>query len=147
MIRQNDVLEHQMLQQLFPLLAGDAFQLNDPLIRNCGTFAGALARADPASDWTAIALALDAEVHIRSAEGDRAVPIELRDRTQEQRTHDACHDSGSRAAIRNGLSEAAPPGFRICARRRGRRNRRLAGWGLHTVPCGRHRRRPARVSR
>jgi hypothetical protein len=24
MIRQNDVLEHQMLQQLFPLLAGDA---------------------------------------------------------------------------------------------------------------------------
>jgi aerobic carbon-monoxide dehydrogenase medium subunit len=64
---------HQEIRRLFPVFASDAFRHSDPLVRNCGTFAGALAHADPASDWTAIALMLGAEVHLSGANGPRTI--------------------------------------------------------------------------
>ena len=42
-------------------------------IRVRGTFGGSLAHADPAAEWCALAVALDAEIHCRSATGDRVV--------------------------------------------------------------------------
>jgi carbon-monoxide dehydrogenase medium subunit len=45
------------------------------VIRNRGTFVGALAFADPAADWTALALVLDARLRVRGATHDRTVPI------------------------------------------------------------------------
>jgi carbon-monoxide dehydrogenase medium subunit len=45
-------------------------------VRNRGTFGGSLAHADPAADWPAVALALDARVCVRSARGTRELPID-----------------------------------------------------------------------
>ena len=42
-------------------------------IRNRGTVGGALAHCDPAGEWPALALALDARVHIRSLRGERTL--------------------------------------------------------------------------
>jgi carbon-monoxide dehydrogenase medium subunit len=44
-------------------------------VRNRGTFVGSIAHADPAAEWPAIALALDATVTLHSASGERKVPI------------------------------------------------------------------------
>ena len=41
-------------------------------IRVRGTFAGSLAHADPAAEWCLLAVALDADIIIRSSQGERA---------------------------------------------------------------------------
>jgi carbon-monoxide dehydrogenase medium subunit len=47
----------------------------DPQVRNLGTVGGALAEADPAGDWGAVFLALDAAVMCRSAAGARRLAV------------------------------------------------------------------------
>ena len=43
-------------------------------IRTRGTFAGSLAHADPAAEWCALAVTLDAEISAQSASGRRSIP-------------------------------------------------------------------------
>ena len=43
-------------------------------IRNRGTFCGSLAHADPSSEWCLVAIALDADIRLVSAQDDRRVP-------------------------------------------------------------------------
>jgi carbon-monoxide dehydrogenase medium subunit len=57
-----------------PLLANAAALISDPLIRNRATLGGSLAAADPHGDWPPVVLAADATIHLRSREGERAVP-------------------------------------------------------------------------
>lgn len=57
-----------------PLLAEAAAVISDPLIRNRATLGGSLAEADPHGDWPPVILAADATVHLRSRDGERAVP-------------------------------------------------------------------------
>jgi aerobic carbon-monoxide dehydrogenase medium subunit len=45
-------------------------------VRNRGTIGGAIALADPAADWLATAVALDARLHLIGAEGRRIVAAE-----------------------------------------------------------------------
>lgn len=45
-------------------------------VRNAGTIGGSLAHADPAADWPAALLALDARIHLRGPGGDRVVAID-----------------------------------------------------------------------
>lgn len=45
----------------------------DPQVRNRGTIGGSLANADPAADWPAVVVALQAEIEIASANGFRRV--------------------------------------------------------------------------
>lgn len=45
-------------------------------VRNLGTVGGSLALADPAADWPACFLALDATVVLVSADGERRLPID-----------------------------------------------------------------------
>lgn len=47
--------------------------IGDVQVRNRGTVGGAIAHADPASDFAAVALALDAELVLQSASGSRTV--------------------------------------------------------------------------
>ncbi len=47
--------------------------IGDLQVRNRGTIGGSLAHADPASDLPAVAIALGATLHIRSAESERRV--------------------------------------------------------------------------
>jgi carbon-monoxide dehydrogenase medium subunit len=51
-------------------------QIGDVQVRNRGTVGGAIAHADPASDLPALALALDYSVVLRSARGERVVPLD-----------------------------------------------------------------------
>ncbi len=50
--------------------------IGDVQVRNRGTIGGSLAHCDPASDFPAIALALDGTIVVRSVRGEREVPAD-----------------------------------------------------------------------
>jgi carbon-monoxide dehydrogenase medium subunit len=56
-----------------PLLAETASQIGDVQVRNMGTIGGSVAHADPAADYPAALIALEANIHLRSAKSDRTV--------------------------------------------------------------------------
>jgi carbon-monoxide dehydrogenase medium subunit len=60
-----------LLQKRCPLLPQTATTIADVQVRNRGTIGGSIAHADPAGDWPAAALALDAEVKITGPNGER----------------------------------------------------------------------------
>jgi carbon-monoxide dehydrogenase medium subunit len=62
------------LRQACPLLPEVAREIGDQQVRNRGTIGGSLAHADPAADWPAAILALDAELVMRSSEKSRTIP-------------------------------------------------------------------------
>ena len=63
-----------LLKAKCPLLAETAREIGDVQVRNKGTLGGSLAHADPAGDWPAAILALDAELQALSARGERWIP-------------------------------------------------------------------------
>jgi carbon-monoxide dehydrogenase medium subunit len=56
-----------------PLLALAAPHIAHVAIRNAGTFGGSLALADPAAEWPACCLALDAEFIVAGKQGERRI--------------------------------------------------------------------------
>ena len=62
-----------VLRRSCPLLPETATCLGDMQVRNKGTIGGSLAHADPAADWPAAILALDAELVVKGAKGDRII--------------------------------------------------------------------------
>ncbi len=62
-----------LVQQKVPLLAQTAAEIGDVQVRNKGTIGGSLAHADPAADWPATILALDADLQITGPSGERTV--------------------------------------------------------------------------
>lgn len=56
-----------------PLLADAVQHIAHPAIRNCGTFGGSLAMADPAAEWPACCVALDAQIVLAGKSGTRQV--------------------------------------------------------------------------
>jgi aerobic carbon-monoxide dehydrogenase medium subunit len=62
-----------LLRRVCPLLPETAAHLGDMQVRNKGTIGGSLVHSDPAADWPAAILALDAELVARSAKGDRTI--------------------------------------------------------------------------
>jgi aerobic carbon-monoxide dehydrogenase medium subunit len=62
-----------LLRRSCPLLPETASHLGDMQVRNKGTIGGSLAHSDPAADWPAAILALDAELVATSAKGDRVI--------------------------------------------------------------------------
>ncbi|MGQ0608167.1 MAG: FAD binding domain-containing protein [Chloroflexota bacterium] len=71
-----DLLDHDELCAAFPILVDAVNEIGDTQVRNRGTVGGAIAHADPALDFPAVALALDAEVLIRGAGGERSAPLD-----------------------------------------------------------------------
>jgi carbon-monoxide dehydrogenase medium subunit len=61
------------LAAVCPLLPETAAQIGDVQVRNKGTIGGSVAHSDPAADWPAAMLALNAEVVATSAKGDRTI--------------------------------------------------------------------------
>lgn len=55
------------------VLADVAAGIGDPQVRNLGTIGGSLAHADPAADYPAIVLALDASITARGPSGSRSI--------------------------------------------------------------------------
>lgn len=62
-----------ILRRACPLLPETASHLGDMQVRNKGTIGGSLVHSDPAADWPAAILALDAELVAKSAKGDRVI--------------------------------------------------------------------------
>ena len=67
------VEESALVARHAPLLTAAAPHIAHRAIRNLGTFGGALAYADPAAEWPACALALDAVIVCCGAEGTRRI--------------------------------------------------------------------------
>ena len=63
-----------LLKEKCPLLPQTAREIGDVQVRNKGTIGGSLAHADPAADWPATALALEAELKAVSTSGERWIP-------------------------------------------------------------------------
>src|SRR5262249_16806959 len=61
------------LKRYCPLLCETASQIGDQQVRNRGTIGGSLAHADPAADWPAGILALEAGIVTRSSWGARVI--------------------------------------------------------------------------
>jgi aerobic carbon-monoxide dehydrogenase medium subunit len=55
------------------LLPEAAHWISDPLVRNMGTIGGSICHADPQGDWGSVVLALDADLVVRSAKGERVI--------------------------------------------------------------------------
>src|ERR1043166_2414158 len=62
-----------LLKRICPLLPACAGHIGDMQVRNKGTIGGSAAHADPAGDWPAAIIAMDAELIATSKNGDRSI--------------------------------------------------------------------------
>src|SRR2546423_170399 len=62
-----------LLKQICPLLPDCASHIGDVQVRNKGTIGGSVAHADPAGDWPAAIVALNAEMIAVSKNGERTI--------------------------------------------------------------------------
>lgn len=62
-----------LLRRLCPLLPETATHLGDVQVRNKGTMGGSIAHADPAADWPAAIIALNAEMVAVGPKGERVI--------------------------------------------------------------------------
>jgi aerobic carbon-monoxide dehydrogenase medium subunit len=69
-----EIESSSLLRAKCPLLAETAATIGDVQVRNRGTIGGSLAHADPAADYPAAILALDAEMIAANTGGTRAIP-------------------------------------------------------------------------
>jgi carbon-monoxide dehydrogenase medium subunit len=68
-----DVMASELLAQKCPLLSETAAEIGDVQVRNRGTIGGSLAHADPAADYPASILALDADIVAATSGGTRTI--------------------------------------------------------------------------
>lgn len=86
----HDVATSTLLRDGCPVAAEAAATIGDQQVRNRGTLGGSLAHADPAADYPAVMLAVDATFHLKGPGGWRAV--EARDFFQGMLTVDLAPD-------------------------------------------------------
>src|SRR5215472_14464917 len=68
-----EVESSPLLRGKCPLLAETASNIGDVQVRNMGTIGGSIAHADPAADYPAALMALEAKVRLVSAKGERTI--------------------------------------------------------------------------
>ncbi|MEE8334246.1 MAG: xanthine dehydrogenase family protein subunit M [Alphaproteobacteria bacterium] len=73
MTRERAIEDSELVREAVPLLHEATLRIGHLSIRNRGTIGGSLANADPAAEYPAVVLALDCEMVIRSAHGQRRV--------------------------------------------------------------------------
>ena len=69
----HEVATSSVLQAQCPVVSDAAATIGDPQVRNRGTLGGSLAHADPAADYPAVMLAVDAEILMQGPDGERIV--------------------------------------------------------------------------
>lgn len=74
MVRQCDIEDDATVAESVPLLAAATPLIGHFQIRSRGTMGGSVAHADPAAEYPAAALALDATIHAAGAGGTRTIP-------------------------------------------------------------------------
>ncbi|MGH9815596.1 MAG: FAD binding domain-containing protein [Candidatus Acidiferrales bacterium] len=107
-----------LLKAKCPLLAQTAGEIGDVQVRNRGTIGGSLAHADPAADYPAAILALEAELVASSTAGERIIAAsdffvdllttQLRpgEMLTEVRVPAIANGAGSKGGARNGAAYA-----------------------------------------
>jgi len=73
--RHIDFERSDLIRSRYGMLWETSRGIGDPLVRNRGTMAGAVAHADPAADWPAALLALEGEAVATGPNGERVIPI------------------------------------------------------------------------
>ena len=68
-----EIESSELLKNICPLLPECAGHIGDVQVRNRGTIGGSLAHADPAGDWPAAIIALNAELVAVSKQGERVI--------------------------------------------------------------------------
>ena len=76
MTRQRTIERSELVASAQPLLQAATRMIAHPQIRNRGTIGGSIAHADPAAEYPAVALALDAELVAVGPNGERAIRAE-----------------------------------------------------------------------
>jgi len=74
--RHNEVARSAPVQQHYPMLAAMAATVANPQVRNQGTIGGNLCYGDPATDPPGCLMALDAQVVLASAAGERLLSMQ-----------------------------------------------------------------------
>jgi len=69
-----EIESSSLLRDKCPLLPEVAGHIGDVQVRNRGTIGGSIVHADPAADWPAAILALDAEMEVAGPKGRRTIP-------------------------------------------------------------------------
>lgn len=75
MTTHHEIEDSPLLRGKCPLLAETASNIGDVQVRNMGTIGGSVAHADPAADYPAALLALEAKVRLVSAGSERTLAI------------------------------------------------------------------------
>jgi aerobic carbon-monoxide dehydrogenase medium subunit len=75
MVRHSALLASPVVAEHFPIFADAERLIADPIVRNRGTVGGSLCQADPSEDLSAAFSAMRATAVVRSADGERQVPI------------------------------------------------------------------------
>jgi carbon-monoxide dehydrogenase medium subunit len=75
MTTHHEIEDSALLRGKCPLLAETATNIGDVQVRNMGTIGGSVAHADPAADYPAALLALEAQVRLVSAKGERTIAL------------------------------------------------------------------------
>lgn len=75
LVRHADLLAHDDLAALFPIIRDAERLIADPVVRNWGTLGGSLCQADPSEDLTTVCEALDAHCVITGSGGERVVSM------------------------------------------------------------------------
>jgi carbon-monoxide dehydrogenase medium subunit len=75
MVTHYQIESSPVLRAHCPLLAETAAHIGDVQVRNMGTIGGSVAHCDPAADYPAALFALEAQVRMASARGERTVSI------------------------------------------------------------------------
>src|SRR5262245_62209026 len=65
--------ESELIREKIPMLCEAAAAIGDSQVRNRGTLGGALVEADPAGDYGAVVLALNAQMKCRGPTGERVI--------------------------------------------------------------------------
>ena len=73
LVRHAEIENSELLARACPLLPETAAEVGDLQVRNRGTFGGSLAHADPAGDFPAAALVLEAKLIATSIHGPRVI--------------------------------------------------------------------------
>jgi carbon-monoxide dehydrogenase medium subunit len=68
-----EIASSKLLRDRCPMIAEAAAEIGDAQVRNRGTIGGSIAHADPAADFPAVVLALDADIQLKGTNGARTV--------------------------------------------------------------------------
>jgi carbon-monoxide dehydrogenase medium subunit len=71
--RHHDVANDELLREANPLVAHAAGGIGDPQVRHRGTIGGSVAHGDPAADFPAVLVALEAELVAHGPGGERTI--------------------------------------------------------------------------